>query len=220
TRAHNSDLQHIAETILRTDADAIALQELTGADQLKILLGRLQGKYHGAVATGSAVDRVEAVLVKDGDSQFETVPAGAQKAASATFRLERDLPPITLISAHADAFKAAQRRSFTGEVVDWAGGRSHGGLVFIAGDLNFEVDAAIQTHFYTDNQKHDSEAYSYILRFLRDLGRDAGDTAINDRRIDYVFGPSEAVFLRRAEVLRNEAVGKMDHWPLVVEVVL
>jgi hypothetical protein len=58
------------------------------------------------------------------------------------------------------------------------------------------------------------------LKYFRDLGRQAGDTAINDRRIDYVFGPPDAVFLRRAEVLRNEAVGHMDHWPLLIEVTL
>jgi endonuclease/exonuclease/phosphatase family metal-dependent hydrolase len=71
---------------------------------------------------------------------------------------------------------------------------------------------------YTDDVKHDSESYSNILRSFHDLGREAGDTAINDRRIDYVFGPARIERAKRAEVLRNAAVGRMDHWPLVVEV--
>jgi exonuclease III len=68
--------------------------------------------------------------------------------------------------------------------------------------------------------KHDSESYSNILRSFRDLGRDAGDTAINDRRIDYIFGPTRVERAKRAEVLRDAAVGRMDHWPLVVEAIL
>ncbi|MBV9209527.1 MAG: hypothetical protein JOZ52_02795, partial [Acidobacteria bacterium] len=55
---------------------------------------------------------------------------------------------------------------------------------------------------------------------FRDLGLDSGDTAINDRRIDYIFAPPERALLRRAQVLRDAAVGRMDHWPLVVEVAL
>jgi hypothetical protein len=68
--------------------------------------------------------------------------------------------------------------------------------------------------------QHDSEAYNHLLKYFRDLGREAGDTAINDRRIDYVFGPSETVLLKRAEVLKGDSVGHMDHWPLLVEVTL
>jgi len=47
---------------------------------------------------------------------------------------------------------------------------------------------------------------------------DAGDTAINDRRIDYVFGPPKLQRVGRVVVLRDAAVGRMDHWPLLVEV--
>jgi len=102
--------------------------------------------------------------------------------------------------------------------VDWAQDRAQTSQVFIAGDFNFELKAANETNLYTDNVKHDSESYSHILRSFRDLGRDAGDTAINDRRIDYIFGPPKVRQVGRIEVLRNAAVGRMDHWPLLVEV--
>jgi endonuclease/exonuclease/phosphatase family metal-dependent hydrolase len=101
-------------------------------------------------------------------------------------------------------------------LVDWA--QEQAPQVFIAGDFNFELKAANETNLYTDNLKHDSESYSHILRSFRDLGRNAGDTAINDRRIDYVFGPMKLQRVGRVAVLRNAAVGRMDHWPLVVEV--
>jgi endonuclease/exonuclease/phosphatase family metal-dependent hydrolase len=125
---------------------------------------------------------------------------------------------VLLLSAHADAFNAARRRSYTEAVIDWTQSQSLSSEVFVAGDFNFELKAANESNLYTDNLKHDSESYSNILRHFRDLGRSAGDTAINDRRIDYIFGPQAHAQVGRVQVLRNAAVGRMDHWPLLVEV--
>lgn len=219
TRARNRDMRAVADAILAQDPDAVALQELTGADQLKILLGHLRGRYTGAAARAGAADRVEAVLVKDRAARFEEVDAGGGRfALGATFRVKQDAPEVVLLSAHADAFSAARRRGYTEAVVDWARARADGAAVFIAGDFNFELAAVEQTNLYTDSAKHDGEAYNLVLEHFRDLGREAGDTAVNDRRIDYVFGPQESVALRRAEVLHGAPVGRMDHAPLVVEV--
>jgi endonuclease/exonuclease/phosphatase family metal-dependent hydrolase len=102
--------------------------------------------------------------------------------------------------------------------MDWVQPRSQSSEIFIAGDFNFELKAANETNLYTDNLKHDSESYSHILSNFRDLARDAGDTAINDRRIDYIFAPAKLSRVGRVEVLRNAAVGRMDHWPLLAEV--
>lgn len=217
TRAHTSDLRAVADAITKADPDVVALQELTGNDQLKILLSYLGGRYRGAVAHAQHTDRVEAVLVKSSGARFDDVPAGGRYAVAATFRPRPDAPEVVLLSAHADAFRAARRRDYTESVVDWARTRTAGQQVFVAGDFNFELDARDESHFYTDDLKHDSEAYSYLLRYFRDAGRDAGDTAINDRRIDYVFAPT-TVATRRAEVVKDAPVGRMDHMPLVVEV--
>jgi len=216
TRAHDKDLPAVADLILRQDADAVALQELTGNAQLKILLGLLQGKYRGAVAQQGRGDRFEAVLVKDSNATFIPVTVGTRYALGASFRPRQETRQVLLVSAHADAFNAARRRTYTEALIDWA--RTRSSEVFIAGDFNFELKAANETNFYTDNLKHDSESYSYILRYFCDLGREAGDTAINDRRIDYVFGPPSLKQVGRVEVLRDAAVGRMDHWPLLVEV--
>jgi endonuclease/exonuclease/phosphatase family metal-dependent hydrolase len=219
TRAHNKDLPAVAEVILREDPDAVALQELTGKAQLKLLLELLHSKYQGSVAQQGKGDRFEAVLVKGSDAEFTPVAVGARYALAASFRSRSDGPEVVLLSAHADAFNAAQRRSYTEGLIDWAQDRTQSSeAVFIAGDFNFELKAANETNLYTDNVKHDSESYSHILRNFRDLGREAGDTAINDRRIDYIFGPAKLAPVGRVRVLRNAAVGRMDHWPLVVEV--
>jgi endonuclease/exonuclease/phosphatase family metal-dependent hydrolase len=218
TRAHDKDLPAVAEVILRHDPDAVALQELTGKTQLNTLLGLLRGKYRGAVAQQGKGDRFEAVLVKDAGATFIPVPVGARYAIGASFQPREDTQRVLLLSAHADAFNAANRRSYTEVLIDWAQDRARSSQVFIAGDFNFELKAANETNLYTDNLKHDSESYSHILRQFRDLGRAAGDTAINDRRIDYIFGPPKLDQIGRVEVLRDAAVGRMDHWPLLVEV--
>jgi endonuclease/exonuclease/phosphatase family metal-dependent hydrolase len=218
TRAHDKDLAAVAEVILRQDPDAVALQELTGKTQLNILLGLLHGKYRGAVAQQGRGDRFEAVLVKDAGATFIPVAVGARYALAASFQPREDMQEVLLLSAHADAFNAAQRRTYTEALIDWAQARAQSSEVFIAGDFNFELKAANETNLYTDDLKHDSESYSHILRYFRDLGRAAGDTAINDRRIDYIFGPPALEQTGRVEVLRNAAVGRMDHWPLLVEV--
>jgi endonuclease/exonuclease/phosphatase family metal-dependent hydrolase len=218
SRAHTEDLKAVAEVINKNQPDAVALQELANPDQLKTLLSLLRRRYIGAIAPMTNTDRVEAVLVKDQKAQFENVRAGEQYALSAIFKPTAEAS-VVLISAHADAFRAARRRTFTNELVDWARTRRETPNVFIAGDLNFEVDTRDQSHFYTDDLKSDSEAYAYILKYFRDLGRDAGDTSINDRRIDYIFGPRESV-LRQAQVLGDVAVSRMDHVPLMIEVVL
>src|SRR6185295_19844118 len=111
-------------------------------------------------------------------------------------------------------------RAFAADATDWARHRNNGVLTFIAGDFNFEVSTRNKNNLFTDDAKHDSESYAYLLKSFRDLGLDAGETSINDRRIDYVFGPVANVTLRRAEVLRSAAVGRMDHGPLLVEVSL
>jgi len=237
TRAHTEDLPAVARVIKDNDPDAVALQELTGEDQLRLLLAHLSNRYRGYVCSPGSADRTDAVLVKDnsgdtartnrgrrrvdhdGDVRFSNVPAGDRFAAAVTFRLKTDLPQIVLVSAHADAFSAARRRAFAEVVVDWARVQPRNALVFIAGDFNLEVNTRNKNDLFTDDAKHDSESYAYLLKYFRDLGRDAGETSINDRRIDYVFGP-ETASQSRAEVLRGAAVGRMDHLPLLVEVEL
>jgi len=92
SRAHTKDLKTIAETILNNDPDAVALQELTGADQLKILLGNLHDRYRGAIAPAGNSDRVEAVLVKVSDARFESFAADGKYGIAATFQLSDQAP--------------------------------------------------------------------------------------------------------------------------------
>src|SRR5256714_3762409 len=136
SRAHTKDLPAIAETILSNDPDAVALQELTGAEQLKILLGNLHGRYRGAVAPPANSDRVDAVLVKDRDAGFESLPADGKYAIATSLHLGSQSPKIIFVSAHADAFSAARRRVFTGGGVDLGRERPHESIVLFGGGFN------------------------------------------------------------------------------------
>jgi len=222
TRTHSEDLPAVAELIISNDPDAVAIQELTGEDQLKILLALLKDRYHGAAASIGSSDRVTAVLVKKQPGKtamprFENIRAADKFASAATFRWTSQAPEIVLISAHADAFSASRRRTFIAELIDWTRHGTKGKTTLIAADLNFEVSTQKQSHLFTDNAKHDSESYATLLNDFSDLARGAGATAVNARRIDYIFGPSTAS-AARAEVLRDAAIGRMDHWPLLVEI--
>src|SRR5215211_2337472 len=135
TRAHDKDLPAVAEVILRQDPDAVALQELTGQPQLNTLLGLLHGKYRGAIAQQGKTDRFEAVLVKDSAATFIPVAVGARYALAASFRRRGDTQEILVLSAHADAFNAARRRTYTEALIDWAQDRARSSDVFIAGDF-------------------------------------------------------------------------------------
>ncbi|MGH9823689.1 MAG: endonuclease/exonuclease/phosphatase family protein [Blastocatellia bacterium] len=218
SRAHIQDMRAIAAVIGKHDPDAVALQELAGEDQLQALLAALHHRYKGAVAGFGSSDRVEAVLVKSRDARFESFATGDKYSLAATFKPDGFKSPVILISAHADAFNAARRRIFTGDLVDWANAKSKDDIPIIGGDFNFELSSDKQVDFYSDNLKNDSEAYAYIMRSFRDLGKEAGFTTFNDRRIDYIFGPPEAVLFRQAEVLNDVSIGHMDHFPLLVEV--
>jgi endonuclease/exonuclease/phosphatase family metal-dependent hydrolase len=230
SRAHTEDLHAVAQIILDNQPDAVALQELTGEDQLNLLLTHLKNYYRGYVNSHGSSDRVEAVLVKNQSDEtdhhkrgeetvlFNDVPSGDRFAAAATFRLHKDSPRVVLVSAHADAFNAAKRRAFVTDLVDWARSDNTRELAFIAGDFNLEVSTRNKNNLFTDDAKHDSESYAYLLKYFRDLALEAGETSLNDRRIDYVFGLPATISLSRAEVLRGAAVGRMDHWPLLIEV--
>src|SRR5258708_39333357 len=131
-------MQAVADTILSNDPDAVALQELTGTEQLSVLLSYLHGRYRGAVAPPGNSDRVEAVLVKGRNARFEQVPADGKYAIAASFHLQPELPEIVLMSAHADAFKAARRRVFTGELVNSARNRPPRSIVLTHAHFNFD----------------------------------------------------------------------------------
>src|ERR1043166_1236569 len=106
SRAHNKDLRAVADTILNNDPDAVALQELTGPEQLNTLVKYLHNQYRGGVARAGESDRVDAVLVKARDARFEDFMADKRYAAAVTFHAQTRSTEIVFVSAHADAFKA------------------------------------------------------------------------------------------------------------------
>ena len=90
-------------------------------------------------------------------------------------------------------------------VVYHVNGDSHGDTVDI-------VDTKTKATLYT----------IWGLFFSSEFGRlpMVSSDGLQQKRIDYIYGPTESVRLDRAEVLRTAAVGHMDHWPLIIEIAL
>jgi endonuclease/exonuclease/phosphatase family metal-dependent hydrolase len=221
SRAQNTDLERVARVIRMELPDVVALQELAGQDQLNELLGRLEGEFKGFLHEGTASDRYAAVLVRATGSLFRAIPTSTGRHASAAiFRLARSPLRVCAISAHAQAWDAGARREYTRELVDWARGKDFD-VVLLAGDFNFDSasDPGREVLFRTD-RRLDREAYDYVTRHFRDLGRDGGGTSLLGRRIDYIFARGGKLQVKRVAVLKGRGTGRMDHDPLVIDALI
>jgi endonuclease/exonuclease/phosphatase (EEP) superfamily protein YafD len=221
SRAKDSDLGKVAGVIKREQPDVVALQELSGRPQLRALLRRLRGEYQGFLDNGEDADRYTAILVHAPKMQFRAIRTSTGRSASAAvFRVARSPLKFCAISAHAQAWDAAARAKYTSEIVDWVRENSFD-VAFLAGDFNFDVGGGHGGGgLFTEDPTLDAEAYAYVTRYFRDLGRDGGSTAAFKRRIDYVFGRGGNLHLKRADVLRGWRTGGMDHDPLVIDAVI
>ena len=214
SRAQGGILERVAQVVEMERPRIVALQELAGADQLEVLLARLEGKYQGFLNEGGDSDRYTAILVRvAGDGlkiRFQTVRmSSGRDAAAAVFRLPRSQLRISALSVHADAWDPEARGRYTRDLVDW-GRRQDYDVVFLAGDFNLEGGAGGRGEaLFTRSQETDSASYAYITRHFRDLAIRGGDTALPGRRIDYVFARGGQMKVRRVAVLKGQRVGRM-----------
>jgi endonuclease/exonuclease/phosphatase family metal-dependent hydrolase len=216
-RARWEDVPHIADVIHRQKPDVVALQELESRSQGEALSRRLRGEYRGWAASSRGGRSVAVLLrrkheVRDG---FFVSTRTGRRAVAVIFELERVSQPIAVVSLHADPFDARNRRLYIEDIV-WQVNR-HKGFAFLAGDFNFDIASDAQRDSLNDNLTHDSEAYTLLTKQFSDLAKDAGATALLDRRLDYVFAKPKDAQVAKAQVLK-EAVGEMDHQPVMVHV--
>lgn len=221
SRAQDEDLPAVARVIQVERPDVVALQELSGRRQLRGLLARLGGEYQGFLDEGGDADRFAGILVRAPKMEFRSIRTSTERNASAAiFRVARSPITICAISAHAPAWKPAERLQYTEEILEWVRARKDD-VVFLAGDFNFDVNARQGGGMiFTSDPAVDGKTYSRLTRGFRDLGKDSGATAAFGRRIDYVFGRGEKLRVKRVDVLRGKRVGRMDHDPLVVDAVI
>ncbi len=217
-RARWEDLPHVAEVINREKPDVVALQELASRSQGAALARRLRGEYVGWTA-GSRGGRSVAVLVRRKrkvQNGFAMGTRTGRRAVAVVFELQGVSKPIAVVSLHADPFDARNRRLYVEDIV-WQVNNHHKGFAFLAGDFNFDIASDAKRDSLNDRLTHDSESYTLLTKHFSDLAKDAGATALLNRRLDYVFAKPKDVQLANAQVLK-EAVGEMDHQPLVVHV--
>ncbi len=221
SRAKDSSLERVAQVIEMERPDVVTLQELAGRQQLGSLLRRLGGKYEGFLEESGATDRHTAVLARGSKVEFRALETSTGRGASAAiFLLVRSQLRICAVSAHADAWDPESRAQYARELVDW-GRRQDFDVVFLAGDFNFASGSEGQgDSLFTQSQAADTAAYAYVTEHFKDLGRAGGETALLGRRIDYVFSRGGGVKVKRVAVLKGQRAGRMDHNPLVVDVLI
>lgn len=215
-RARWEDVPHVADVTAREKPDVVALQELASRSQGEALSRRLRGEYRGW-SVGSRRGRSVAILLRRKhkvQNGFALETRTGRRAVVVVFELERVSKPIAVVSLHADPFNARNRRLYLEDIV-WQVNQHHKGFALLAGDFNFDIVSDAQRDSLNDTLTHDSESYALLTKHFLDVAKDAGTTALLNRRLDYVFVKPKDVQVVKAQVLK-EAVGEMDHQPVVV----
>lgn len=194
------------------------VEEPTSLPQNEALSRRLRGEYRGW-SVGSRRGRSVAILLRRKhkvQNGFALETRAGRRAVVVVFELERVSQPIAVVSLHADPFNARNRRLYLEDIV-WQVNQHHKGFAFLAGDCNFDIVSDAKRDALNDSLTHDSESYTLLTKQFLDAAKDAGTTALLNRRLDYVFVKPKDVQVVKAQVLK-EAVGEMDHQPVIIHV--
>lgn len=215
--ARTDDLPHVIAVIERERPDVVALHELSAGPQLGLLARRLRAAYFGMVSGRRSLSLLLVRRRHKLINGFEIRTRVGRRAPALVFERARVKDPITVVGLHADPFDAARRRRYLEDLV--AATRGRRGYVFLLGDFNLDVagDArqTADTASLSDRLVHDAESYTLLGQHFADLGKLAGATALLGRRLDYIFARPRTVMVGKALTLK-EAIGDMDHQPLVV----
>ena len=207
SRAADRDLRHVAQVIREVEPHIVALQELRDARQLGRLLTELGPEWQGRIPR-DLYDRRAALLTRIPTNFVEVGTSTGRRAQAAEVTLPRG-GLITVVSVHLDAFDAGRRMRQAEEILASAWRVGHQD-VFLAGDFN--LDPAIVAR-----DSSDYRLYSFLTKYLRDVGRHEGGTTVISRRLDYIFYRSARVGRVRSRVLHGRRINAMDHRPLVAE---
>lgn len=209
TRAADGALGHVARVVAQSGVEAVAVQELRGAEQLERLRLHLEActreAWDAAAPERDRGDRRVGLLARRALAPaFAAVKMRIGRAAQAAV-LGADGARWTVAAVHLDAFDDRARAAQVGELLEWARAEARPSLV-LAGDLN--LDPA-----HPAAGALDGTTWRAVTATLRDLGVGAGTTAFGGRRLDYVLAhPGIAA---RVEVLRGRRVPLGDHDPLL-----
>ncbi len=210
SRASDSDLGHVAETILELNPHLVALQELRDRAQLGRLVAALGPGWRGMLPE-DVYDRRAALVVRLPSQFIPLVTSTGRVAQGALVRLPSG-QSFAAASVHLDAFDAKRRLVQAEEIL--AGlQRLETDHLLIAGDFNFDTAVAARS-------SPDHDLYRFLTRELTDAAKDSGPTTIMSHRLDYVFFHSHDVREVRGRVLQDRRINIMDHDPLLVELTL
>jgi endonuclease/exonuclease/phosphatase family metal-dependent hydrolase len=207
SRAADNDLHYVAAVIRSVNPHVVALQEIRDQAQLNRLVAALGPGWRGHVPE-DRWDRRAALVVRV-HAHFHDLTTSVGRTAQGAVIEIPDSPPLSVASAHLDAFDAKRRQSQAEELV--AGLQRLGKEeTILAGDFNFDPAIAAQGSI-------DQDTYRFLTRGFVDAAKGAGATTFVHWRLDYVFYHSARVQTVSSRVLRDRRINIMDHDPLVVE---
>ena len=207
SRANDRDLQHVAQVVHELNPHILAVQEVRDRAQLGRLVSALGRSWRGMLPE-DRYDRRAALLLRLDGEFFQLPTSSGRIAQAARVRLPGGRS-IVVASVHLDAFNPPRRLQQAEEIL--AGALSQGDAeVFLAGDFN--LDPAIASENSLDHR-----VYGLLTRSLSDAAAGQGGTTLDARRLDYVLYRSDHVRCKRAWVLRDRLIGRMDHHPLIAD---
>jgi endonuclease/exonuclease/phosphatase family metal-dependent hydrolase len=209
SRAADRLLPHVAEVILRSDAQLVALQELRDCAQLGRLLELLLRdappgacRWRGRL-TEDAYDRRPALLFR-GPCDFFDLPTRSGRIAQGAF-----LPSwqLAVASLHIDAFSARRRRGQLEDITRALLSRRAASTMLV-GDFNADPADPASAELVAQ-----LDASGYL-----DLAPSAGKTTLYGLRLDQVWLSEGALSGADSQVLVGCRRRMMDHDPLLVTV--
>lgn len=211
-------LAHISSVINELAPDVVALQEQATPKQFEELLRLLKGRYKGktTATNGRGVSLLSRLPITKWEIIRTHMGWDLLAVEIETTCLKKK---CYVVSCYAPAGKnALNRNKICAALMDWV--KSKNATTFLVGDFNFAPDNWLDRHtpFFSDNPELDGKTYNHIIGFADDLGKNAGATALLNRRIDYIFACPKGLTVREIQVIKNKRTGFMDHNPVFVRV--
>ncbi len=210
----DTSVKAVIDTIRRSRAELVFLQELQSRSQLRGIVEGLGGEPWRSATSGEG-QRILGVLGRGSLTARSVALSRGRDALQVVYQAGSQA--VLAVSLHADAFSAKKRNLQIGEVMSHLEGRHQRWPTLLVGDFNLDLDLDKRRDLFSNDEYRDVESYNLVTQELHDAGLGKGATAEPDRRLDYVFYHPAHLRLQEAGPLSGSRFGSMDHDPLVAD---
>lgn len=208
----------IAATLNELKPDVVLLQEVSSAEYLEKLRSGLGSEWRGGRSRPES-GMATAVLARL-DGEFSAPRTDAPFGGPAVFSGSVH-SALRFVSVHLPPERQAKMRFTYASELKKLFPLKEGSPLVIGGDLNIDTDSWWDNRagVFTDSIAIDIETLGVLGAMGNDAGIGTAPTAVMSRRIDRIFVPPDSRALRY-EVVKGKRRGRMDHDPIVVDVIV